>query len=162
VSGSEDAKVYIWDLQTRQVLQVLEGHRGASYRASVRRCAHKKSDVVLAVAVRPSFLMRSLMLNCADTSYEGDNSVSVNGEGPDDSAMVRQQRGSELVVMMNKAVFVLRNSTRFLTVAQQLSQMTAFQTPLAYKRRHCARLSQHPSSYPPQPHSPPYIQCRSS
>ena len=28
VSGSEDCKVYIWDLQTRQVLQVLEGHRG--------------------------------------------------------------------------------------------------------------------------------------
>ena len=28
VSGSEDSKVYIWDLQTREVLQVLEGHRG--------------------------------------------------------------------------------------------------------------------------------------
>ena len=28
VSGSEDCKVYIWDLQSRQVLQVLEGHRG--------------------------------------------------------------------------------------------------------------------------------------
>ena len=37
VSGSEDHKVYIWDLQTRQVVQILEGHR----------------DVVLAVAVHP-------------------------------------------------------------------------------------------------------------
>ncbi|KAK0456239.1 WD40 repeat-containing protein, partial [Armillaria borealis] len=27
VSGSEDHKAYIWDLQTRQVLQTLEGHR---------------------------------------------------------------------------------------------------------------------------------------
>ena len=31
VSGSEDAKIYIWDLQSRQVLQVLEGHRGALF-----------------------------------------------------------------------------------------------------------------------------------
>jgi WD40 repeat protein len=30
VSGSEDSKVYIWDLQTREILQVLEGHRGKS------------------------------------------------------------------------------------------------------------------------------------
>jgi len=28
VSGSEDNKIYIWDLQTRKVLQILEGHRG--------------------------------------------------------------------------------------------------------------------------------------
>ena len=28
VSGSEDGKVYIWDLQTRQVVQVLDGHKG--------------------------------------------------------------------------------------------------------------------------------------
>jgi len=31
VSGSEDCKIYIWDLQTRQILQVLEGHRGNYY-----------------------------------------------------------------------------------------------------------------------------------
>lgn len=30
ISGSEDGKVYIWDLQTRKVLQVLDGHRGMS------------------------------------------------------------------------------------------------------------------------------------
>jgi COMPASS component SWD3 len=29
VGGSEDAKVYIWGMQSREVLQVLEGHRGA-------------------------------------------------------------------------------------------------------------------------------------
>lgn len=28
VSGSEDAKVYVWDLQSREVVQALEGHRG--------------------------------------------------------------------------------------------------------------------------------------
>src|SRR4051812_709392 len=28
VSGSEDGKIYIWDLQTREVVQVLEGHNG--------------------------------------------------------------------------------------------------------------------------------------
>jgi len=38
VGGSEDAKVYIWDLQSREVLQTLEGHR----------------DVVLAVATHPT------------------------------------------------------------------------------------------------------------
>jgi COMPASS component SWD3 len=28
VSGSEDGKVYIWDLQSREVVQVLGGHGG--------------------------------------------------------------------------------------------------------------------------------------
>ncbi|KAJ7919139.1 WD40-repeat-containing domain protein [Mycena leptocephala] len=37
VSGSEDAKVYIWDLQTRQVLQVLEGHRAIIASASMEK-----------------------------------------------------------------------------------------------------------------------------
>jgi COMPASS component SWD3 len=35
VSGSEDKKVYIWDLQTREIVQTLEGH----------------DDIVVAVAV---------------------------------------------------------------------------------------------------------------
>ena len=35
MSGSEDNKVYLWDLQTREIVQVLEGH----------------TDVVVAVAV---------------------------------------------------------------------------------------------------------------
>ena len=28
VSGSEDNKVYLWNLQTREVVQVLDGHTG--------------------------------------------------------------------------------------------------------------------------------------
>lgn len=28
VSGSEDKRVYLWDLQTKEVVQVLEGHGG--------------------------------------------------------------------------------------------------------------------------------------
>jgi WD40 repeat protein len=39
VSGSEDNKVYLWDLQTRQVLQILEGHRDAVLAVAVRGCA---------------------------------------------------------------------------------------------------------------------------
>lgn len=31
MSGSEDGKIYIWDLQTRQVVQVIEAHRGMYY-----------------------------------------------------------------------------------------------------------------------------------
>lgn len=30
MSGSEDGKVWLWDLQTREVVQVLEGHGGKS------------------------------------------------------------------------------------------------------------------------------------
>jgi len=38
LSGSEDGKAYLWDLQTKQLLQTLEGH----------------SDVVLGVASHPT------------------------------------------------------------------------------------------------------------
>mmetsp|Transcript_55952 Transcript_55952/g.121792 ORF Transcript_55952/g.121792 Transcript_55952/m.121792 type:complete len:357 (+) Transcript_55952:125-1195(+) len=41
VSGSEDGKIYMWDLQTKNVLQVLEGH----------------SDVVLGVSAHPTLEM---------------------------------------------------------------------------------------------------------
>lgn len=54
VSGSEDCKIYIWDLQTRQVLQVLEGHRGNYHLPlSFSRAAERSLwvDIVLAVAV---------------------------------------------------------------------------------------------------------------
>lgn len=30
MSGSEDNKVYLWNLQTREVVQVLDAHTGAS------------------------------------------------------------------------------------------------------------------------------------
>lgn len=29
ISGSEDGKIYLWDLQTREIVQVLEGHQGS-------------------------------------------------------------------------------------------------------------------------------------
>jgi len=38
VAGSEDHKTYIWDLQTREIVQVLEGH----------------TDIVVAVATHPT------------------------------------------------------------------------------------------------------------
>ena len=28
MSGSEDSKIYLWDLQTREIMQVLDGHQG--------------------------------------------------------------------------------------------------------------------------------------
>jgi len=37
VAGSEDHRTYIWDLQTREIVQVLEGH----------------TDIVVAVATHP-------------------------------------------------------------------------------------------------------------
>lgn len=51
--GSEDAKIFIWDLQTRQVLQVLEGHRGTFFRCAAPQPTelYSRIDVVLAVAV---------------------------------------------------------------------------------------------------------------
>ena len=59
VSGSEDCKVYIWDLQTRQVLQVLEGHRG-NYFYCYYSCKEVDyfllEDIVLAVAVSFAYL----------------------------------------------------------------------------------------------------------
>ena len=52
VSGSEDNKIYIWDLQSRQIQQVLEGHRGKLEIASFKLFSiDGPLDVVLAVAV---------------------------------------------------------------------------------------------------------------
>ena len=51
MAGSEDHKTYIWDLQTREIVQILEGHQ----------------DVVVAVAVslflslNPVFLTDNLV-----------------------------------------------------------------------------------------------------
>lgn len=65
VSGSEDSKVYIWDLQTREILQVLEGHRGRSCRSRFARPASGTDpfnlDVVMAVAVRISVSKVTMM-----------------------------------------------------------------------------------------------------
>lgn len=73
VSGSEDHKVYIWDLQTRQVVQVLEGHR----------------DVVLAVAVHPKANMiasagmeKDLAIKIWVNAPPVDSAADVVGEAP--------------------------------------------------------------------------------
>lgn len=54
VSGSEDGKVYVWDVQSREVVQVLEGHRGGFNSGFPGMTSHTTTDVVLAVAVRIS------------------------------------------------------------------------------------------------------------
>lgn len=55
VSGSEDAKIYIWDLQSRRVAQILEGHKGErSINMLHRLLTLNCTDVVLAIDVSPS------------------------------------------------------------------------------------------------------------
>jgi len=55
VSGSEDNKIYLWDLQTREIMQVLDGHQ----------------DVVVAVATHPQQNM------IASGSMDSDLTVKV-------------------------------------------------------------------------------------
>jgi COMPASS component SWD3 len=41
VSGSEDSKIYLWDLQSREVMQILDGHQGIYiYIHILCRCAY--------------------------------------------------------------------------------------------------------------------------
>jgi COMPASS component SWD3 len=58
VSGSEDAKIYIWDLQSRRIAQILEGHK----------------DVVLAIDTHPT---RKLI---ASASMEKDLTIRLWSE----------------------------------------------------------------------------------
>ena len=55
MSGSEDSKIYLWDLQSREVMQVLEGHKGETLFFVSRDCFLadwvRFADVVVAVAV---------------------------------------------------------------------------------------------------------------
>ena len=52
-------KIYFWDLQTREIVQVLEGHRGGFNETStVFNCLTSSfADVVIAVAVRATLIM---------------------------------------------------------------------------------------------------------
>jgi COMPASS component SWD3 len=52
VSGSEDSKIYIWDLQSREIAQILDGHKGdlRLLERFLRECF--LTDVVLAVSVK--------------------------------------------------------------------------------------------------------------
>lgn len=45
VSGSEDGKVWLWDLQTREVVQVLEGHGDTVVAVAVRFLLHRDGFV---------------------------------------------------------------------------------------------------------------------
>lgn len=78
VSGGEDKKVYVWDLQTREILQTLEGHTGARSLPSHRpRCCIAaaspcpRPDCVLTVAAHPTRTM------LATGALEKDKTVKV-------------------------------------------------------------------------------------
>ena len=96
VSGSEDSKVYIWDLQTREILQVLEGHRGESYHSRFVRPLNKTDtsylDVVMAVAVRVISVESNVTTHqyfcLLDSSNEEHYSIRGHGKGPDDTTLV--------------------------------------------------------------------------
>jgi len=60
ISGSEDHKIYLWDLQTREIVQRLEGHR----------------DVVVSVATHPT---QNMIASCA---LEKDATVRIWVEEP--------------------------------------------------------------------------------
>lgn len=47
VSGSEDNKVYLWDLQSREVVQVLEGHNDIVVAVAVCVSSHAKPEILL-------------------------------------------------------------------------------------------------------------------
>jgi len=52
VSGSEDHKVYLWELQSRSIVQVLEGHTGMfAFNHGESTLTMGRIDAVLAVAV---------------------------------------------------------------------------------------------------------------
>lgn len=56
MSGSEDSKIYLWDLQTREIMQVLDGHQGFCFSFSLKKFLRFNRDpffvdVVVAVAV---------------------------------------------------------------------------------------------------------------
>lgn len=77
-AGSEDHKVYLWDLQTRQVVQTLEGH----------------TDVVLAVASHPK---RNIIASGACTNDSGIRIWTDDGpeDGDDDAGRDVGEGGAE-------------------------------------------------------------------
>ena len=54
VSGSEDHKIYLWDVQSRDVVQVLEGHTGTHDSLFSEAGADCCQDYVLAIATHPT------------------------------------------------------------------------------------------------------------
>lgn len=84
VSGSEDHKVYLWELQSRSIVQVLEGHAGEFL------LRHRKGtlimtcvDAVLAVAVsRRSSSGRSPLMSVIGASDEEHHCVGFGWRRP--------------------------------------------------------------------------------
>jgi COMPASS component SWD3 len=70
VSGSEDNKIYIWDLQTQQVIQMLEGHAGA-FSILTKKNSHVIADAVISISCHPSADI------LASGSLEKDRSVKL-------------------------------------------------------------------------------------
>ena len=87
MSGSEDSKVYIWDLQTREILQVLEGHRGGSCCPWLVRPASRINpfhlDAVMAVAVRTIVSKATLMANFAFQTHPTKSIIASAGMDKD-------------------------------------------------------------------------------
>src|SRR5258708_7092800 len=83
VSGSEDHKVYLWELQSRSIVQILEGHNGEFCRhwkfTLITGCA----DAVLAVAVsRKIFRCESELTSGVGTSDEEHHCIRLDRRGP--------------------------------------------------------------------------------
>lgn len=95
VSGSEDHKLYLWDLQSREVLQILEGHRGAicavlhivpRLKTSYRRCPFS-SGKLFTHRMNADTHTKALLLGSSLQKY---HSLSSNGERPVNTAMGRR------------------------------------------------------------------------
>ena len=74
MSGSEDNRVYLWNLQSKEVVQVLQGHTGTFHVIDFLTTTHLVSDcedVVVAVATHPT---QNII---ASASMESDLTVRV-------------------------------------------------------------------------------------
>lgn len=115
VSGSEDGKVYLWDLQSREIVQVLKGHTG-THAVNFPLCPALllggfvgSIDVVVSVAV--SFIQAPPQrfvphrLNFADTPTAKHHCFRINGVRPHDTDMGRQEFG--LTLLYPSPLFIL-------------------------------------------------------
>ena len=78
MSGSEDNKVYLWDLQSREVVQILEGH----------------TDVVVAVAVSLSRSMKWFELTSCFQTHPQQNMIASGSIESDLTVRIWIDRGT--------------------------------------------------------------------
>ena len=78
MSGSEDNKVYLWDLQSREVVQILEGH----------------TDVVVAVAVSLSRSMKWIGLTSRFQTHPQQNMIASGSIESDLTVRIWIDRGT--------------------------------------------------------------------